>query len=351
MSAPPLGFDPSSSWDRFLQGADEFFDRIGDIGWPAMVLALAFYLAHLLARTRAWQNVLRAAYPKSEVSYAKITASYLAGAGLNSFIPARVGDAVKIFLAKKSIRGSSYPAITSSFFVQSVFDTTAGILVFVFALTQGLLPAAPELPDLPAFEISFWAQNPDLLIFFLTALAIAVVVAFAVLARRAELFWEKVKQGVVILTDIPRYLREVALWQGAGWVMRFFSFWFFLEAFHIGGSFENVMVVMSVQAIATLLPFTPGGAGAQQALLVATLTGPGPIAVLTYSVGQQIAVAVWAALLGFLALAFVFRTTDWRSLIRSAGQEADEHRKREEAAEAGGESSEAAREKQRAQPG
>jgi uncharacterized membrane protein YbhN (UPF0104 family) len=273
----PLGFDASASWDSFLQGVDEFFGRLGDIGWPAMSLALLFYLAHLLARTRAWQNVLRAAYPRREVSYAKFTASYLAGAGLNSFIPARVGDAVKIFLAKRSIRRSNYPAITSSFFVQSVFDTTAGILVFLFALTQGLLPAAPDLPDLDAFEIGFWAENPDLLIFFLTALGIAAVVLFAVLARRAEEFWDRVKQGVVILTDIPRYLREVALWQGIGWVMRFFSFFFFLEAFHIGGSFENVMVVMSVQAVATLLPFTPGGAGAQQALLVATLAGPGPI--------------------------------------------------------------------------
>ena len=126
--------------------------------------------------------------------------------------------------------------------------------------------------------------------------------------------------------------------------MRFFAFWFFLEAFNIGGSFENVMLVMSVQAIATLLPFTPGGAGAQQALLVATLIGPGPIAVLTYSVGQQIAIAVWAAILGFLALAFVFRTTDWRSLIRTAGEEAEEHREREEAAERHSEASEAARE-------
>ena len=89
------------------------------------------------------------------------------------------------------------------------------------------------------------------------------------------------------------------------------------------------MLVMSVQAISTLLPLTPGGAGAQQALLVATLTGPGPIAVLTYSVGQQIAIAVWTALLGFLALAFVFRTTDWRSLIRRAQAEAD----KQEAAE------------------
>jgi glycosyltransferase 2 family protein len=329
----PLAFDPGSSLDRFFRGADAFFDRLGDIGWVSMSIALVFYLLHLLARTRAWQNVLRAAYPERKVGYWRITGAYLAGAGLNSFIPARVGDAVKIFLAKRSIRGSSYPAITSSFFVQSVFDTSAGILVFIYALTQGLLPRPPELPDLPAFEISFWAQHPRFLLFLLTALGIATVLVFAVLARRAEEFWDRIKQGVVVLTDWRRYLREVAAWQGAGWVARFFSFWFFLEAFHIGGSFSNVMLVMSVQAVATLLPLTPGGAGAQQALLVASLRGPGPIAVLTYSVGQQIAVAAWAAVLGFLALLFIFRTTDWRNLIRRAGAEAEAHERQEERAE------------------
>ncbi len=132
------------------------------------------------------------------------------------------------------------------------------------------------------------------------------------LARRAEQFWDRVKQGVVVLTDIPLYLRTVASWQGAAWLLRFGAFFFFLEAFNIGGSFENVLTVMSVQAITGLLPLTPGGAGAQQALLVATLVGPGPIAVLTYSVGQQIAIAVWTAILGFIALALIFRTTDWR---------------------------------------
>jgi uncharacterized membrane protein YbhN (UPF0104 family) len=319
-------FDPQSGLDRFLRGADTFFHRLAEIGWLSMAIALCFYLAHLLARTKAWQNILRAAYPNKRVAYWKITAAYLAGAGLNSFIPARVGDAVKVFLAKRSIRGSSYPAVTSSFFVQSVFDTTAGILVFIYALTQGLLPAAPELPDLPAFDVSFWAQHPRFLVFVLTMLAIATVIAFAVLARRAEQFWDRVKQGVVVLSNWRLYLRTVASWQGLGWLMRFLSFFFFLEAFHIGGSFQNVMLVLSVQAIATLLPLTPGGAGAQQALLVATLVGPGPVAVLTYSVGQQIAIAAWTAVLGFLAIAFVFRTTDWRGLIRAADREADRHR-------------------------
>jgi uncharacterized membrane protein YbhN (UPF0104 family) len=232
---------------------------------------------------------------------------------------------VKIFLVKRSIRRSTYPTVVSSFFVGSVFDTTAGVLVFIYALTQGLLPRPPELPDLPAFDISFWAQHPSLLLFTITALGIAIVVAFALLARRVEAFWDRVKQGAVVLTDPRRYLSTVASWQAGGWLLRFVSYWFFLEAFHIGGSFQNVMLVMSVQTVSTILPLTPGGAGAQQALLVATLVGPGPIAVLTYSVGQQIAIAAWTALLGALALVFVFRTTDWRRLLRSANREAEQH--------------------------
>ena len=117
-----------------------------------------------------------------------------------------------------------------------MFDTSAGVLVLFYAITQGLLPGPPELPDLPAFELSFWAEHPDLLILFLTVLGIALIVAFAVGARRAERFWDRVKQGVVILTDPVRYLRQVASWQGAAWLARFAAFWFFLDAFHVGGS-------------------------------------------------------------------------------------------------------------------
>ena len=247
---------------------------------------------------------------------------------MNSVVPARIGDAVKIFLAKRSIRRSTYPTVVSSFFVGSVFDTSAGILVFVYALTQGLLPKPPELPDLPAFDIAFWAQHPDFLVFTLTALA----------HRGGGRLRPPRPPGRGLLG--PRQAgRDRAGHTGrlpagrsppgrrpAG-CLRFVSYWFFLEAFHIGGSFQNVLLVMSVQTVATLLPLTPGGAGAQQALLVATLVGPGPIAVLTYSVGQQIAIAAWTVVLGALALIFVFRTTDWRRLIHSASREAEQHAK------------------------
>lgn len=318
----PAAVDLESSLDRFLDAAEVFFENLAAIDLTALGVALGFYLAHLLARTMAWRNVLKAAYPNQNISYRRITAAYLVGAGLNSFIPARVGDAVKIFLAKRSIRGSSYPAITSSFVVQSVFDTPVGILVLIYAISQGLLPDPPELPTIPAFELSFWADNPQLLIFTVTALGIAAVIAFAVLARRVEEFWAKVKQGVVVLTDAGLYFRTVFSWQAFAWGLRFFSLFFFLEAFGLEGSFENVLLVMSVVAVSTVLPFTPGGAGAQQALLVATLEGATRAAVLSYSVGQQAAIAAWTVLLGFLSLLFVFRTANWRGLIRQAEEDA-----------------------------
>lgn len=325
-----------SSIRSFLDAAGQFFSNLADIDWGPLVLALLLLLGMYLARTRAWQNVLHAAYPQARVPFRGLAGAYLAGAGINAVIPARVGDATKIFLARGQIRQSTYPAITSSFLVQSVFDTSAGLLVFAYAMTQGLLPRPPELPDLPAFDISFWAQNPQLLLFTVTVLGVGTLVIFAIVARRAEQFWQRVKQGVVILTEPGRYLREVASWQAVGWLCRFAAFWFFLEAFGIGGSFQNVMLVMSVQAISTMLPFTPGGAGAQQALLVATLEGPSRSAVLSFSVGTQIAMAAWSAVLGFAALLLIFRTTNWRDLIHRAESDAKAEEAKQDAAEKAG---------------
>jgi uncharacterized membrane protein YbhN (UPF0104 family) len=192
----------------------------------------------------------------------------------------------------------------------------AGILVLLYAITQGLLPRPPRLPDLPAFDIAFWAAHPELLMLGLTILAVGSVVLFAVLARRVESFWQRLKQGLAIFRAPRRYVREVAAWQLVGWMLRFASFWLFLDAFHIGGSFQNVLLVMSVQSISSALPFTPGGVGAQQALLVATLHGASRAVVLSYSVGPQLAVTAWSVAVAFLALVFLFRGQSWRHLVR-----------------------------------
>jgi uncharacterized membrane protein YbhN (UPF0104 family) len=315
--------DLGSNFDHFFEVSAEFFRHLSEIRWTQFGIALLFLLAMQLARAWAWRNVLRAAYPERRIPFLPLSAAYLAGAGINAVLPAHAGDVTKVFLVKRQIPDSSYPAVTSSFLVQTVFDTSVGILVLFYAISQGLLPPLPRIPDLPAFEIAFWADHPKALAFTTLGLLLAIAIGIYLLAHRVRRFWDRVKQGVRILFQPRRYLREVAAWQGLGWLFRFAAFWFFLEAFGIPGTVGNVMLVMSVQAIANIIPFTPGGAGAQQALLVATLSGPSRTAVLSFSVGTQIAMAAWSVVLGFTAILLVFRTTDWRGLIRQAQEESD----------------------------
>jgi uncharacterized protein (TIRG00374 family) len=195
-----------------------------------------------------------------------------------------------------------------------------GSLILLFAFTQGVFPKPPDFADLDAFDLSFFAANPRFTLFLLTAIAVGSLVAFALLSDRARRFWMRVRQGVTILRDRRRFLRQVFLVQLVAWCFRFTAFWFLLEAFNVGGSVRNVLLVLGVNAVAAAVPFTPGGAGVQQALLVKVFAGTATSAtVAAYSVGQQIAIGVTALFVGFLALVFIFRFRSFRE-VREQGK-------------------------------
>ncbi len=145
-------------------------------------------------------------------------------------------------------------------------------------------------------------------------------------------FWERVRQGLTILSDRRRYMREVYSLQFAGWLCRFAAFWALLDAFRVGGSLHNTLLVFGVNAVAAAFPFTPGGAGVQQALLVKVFAHTaGGATVAAYSVGQQVAIAATTAIVGFIALVVIFRFRSFKEVIR-VGRES---RAAEEAARRG----------------
>jgi uncharacterized protein (TIRG00374 family) len=298
--------------------AGQFFSRLAALHWGPLVLALAFYGLNLLLRSRGSFNVLRAAYPGQRFLWRNVAGAYVAAYGANAVFPARPGDVVRLFLLHRSVPGSTYPTLAASFLVENIFDTAIGILILLFALTQGVFPKPPDLSKLGAFDLSYLAGHPRLLLFLVTALAIAVLVAFALLSARVKAFWERVRQGFAILRDRRRYLREVAALQFAGWLARFACFWFMLDAFGIGGSVRNVMLVFGVNAVSSLVPLTPGGAGVQQALLVTIFAGSASAAtVAAYSVGQQIAIAGFSFALGLGAIIGIFRLRSFKDVIRA----------------------------------
>ena len=201
-------------------------------------------------------------------------------------IPARGGDVVRLFLTKTSIPNSSYPAVAASFVVELGFDVAMGSLILIFAFTQGVFPKPPDFAKLNAFDLSFFAQNPQLTLFVVTLLGVGALLAVALLSTRAIAFWERIRQGFTILEDRERYFREVFAVQFAGWCFRFAAFWMLLEAFNVGGSVKNVLLVLGVNAVSAAVPFTPQGAGVQQALLTQVFAGTAAGAtVAAYSVG------------------------------------------------------------------
>jgi uncharacterized membrane protein YbhN (UPF0104 family) len=306
-----------------------FFDAVGDfvgnlasVHWGALLIGLASFVVYLTIRARAYFHVLRAAYPDEPFEFRRIWGAYMAAYGFNNVVPARGGDVVKLFLTKTSIPRSSYPAVGSSFLVEAIFDFCMAVPILAYAFSQGAFPKPPDFSKLPAFDIAFLASNPRFTLFLLTVLGILAMVAFAVLSARVRAFWARVRQGLVILRDRRRYMREVFLVQLGAWVFRFAAVWFLLDAFDVGGSVENVLLVLGVNAVAALVPFTPGGAGVQQALLVKVFAGTAAGAtVAAYSVGQQIAIGLTSFAVGFAALVFIFRFRSFKEVV-AAGRAA-----------------------------
>ncbi len=310
------------SFSSFFDAVGDFVSNLAAVNWLTLIGALALFVAYLSVRARASFHILRAAYPQERFLFRHIWGAYLAGYGFNSVVPARGGDIVRLFLTRTSVPRSSYPAVGSSFFVEQIFDLTLAIPILLFAFTQGAFPKPPDFSKLPAFDLAFFASHPRFTLFVLTALAILALVAFALLSVSVRAFWSRVRQGVTILSDRRRYFREVWLVQLGGWCLRFAAYWLLLEAFNVGGSVGNVLLVLGVNAVAALVPFTPGGAGVQQALLVKVFAGTAAGAtVAAYSVGQQIAIAATTFACGFAALVFIFRFRSFKEVI-AAGREA-----------------------------
>jgi uncharacterized membrane protein YbhN (UPF0104 family) len=247
----------------------------------------------------------------------------MVGYAVNNVFPLGGGNIAQLFLTRVAITDSTYPTIAAALSTGVLFDWFIGLFIMAFAFTQGVFPKPPDFSKLPAFDISFFASNMRFTLFFLTVLAILFLVGFALLSARVRAFWQRIRLGLTILTDRRRYVRQMASWQLASWVPRFFAYWALLDAFHIGGSLRNALLVLAVQVVASVFPFTPGGAGVQQALLLTIFAGGTDVA--AFSVGQQIATAVLSSTLGFAALVLIFRFRSFREVI-ARGRE---HRRRE----------------------
>ena len=295
---------------------EAFADSLAAVSFGALVGALLFHLANLALRTRAWTNILRAAYPDEQVRWRDVFGAYCVGVGINGVVPARGGDAVKLFLVHSRIEGATYPTIAASLVAETVFDMAIGALLLIWAWQIGI---ADGLPGAGLFEFSWVVNHPQAV--FTVAILLAGVVAAALIihGHRVRAFWVRVEQGLTILREPRRYVRTVASFQATGWVCRVIAALFFLQAFHVDATLKNALLVLVVGSVATSLPLTPGGLGPKQALLVPVLASAGTSSeILALSVGMELAILLFNLALAAVCLSLMLRGMSIREAIRQA---------------------------------
>jgi uncharacterized membrane protein YbhN (UPF0104 family) len=243
----------------------------------------------------------------------------VAGVGINSIAPARVGDLVKLYLVRHKIPGTTYTTLASTLFAETLVDLVLAGAIFIWALTQGVLPGLNVLPNLPTFDWGWLLRHGRLTATVVALLVLGILWFIWWASRHIEGFKQRVGAGLAILRDRPRYLREVVSWQVLSWVFRIASLFFFLRAFHVRASLHNALLAQTVDSLATLLPFSPGGAGTKQGLLVYVLRGQASSSqLLAFSVGTNIAIVVFNVVVAAVAVFLMLRTLRLGQIIGRA---------------------------------
>jgi hypothetical protein len=169
--------------DRVFDAIEAFFDRLSEVDFRYLALAVCCHLLKTMCTSRAWRNTLVAAYPETRVRWLPIYGAYIAGVGVNAIMPFRGGDVVKLGLAHRAVKGATYTTLAASLLVLAIVDSVVAIVLFGYALTQHVLPSLGRLPDLPSFDYRWPLQHPRGSILIVAVLAVLAVIAVVCVCR------------------------------------------------------------------------------------------------------------------------------------------------------------------------
>jgi uncharacterized membrane protein YbhN (UPF0104 family) len=290
------------------------FERIGDVSPYWLVLALALKTCESALIGLGWRNILRAAYPKSPISFKTAWGASQGGTAINAITPAQAGTAAMIGIFRSSIRGASVAGVTSATIVQALFFTAVSALMVI-----GLAFSRPHSVSKgsPSDESGGFVASHRLLV---PLLILVVVIVLYFLWPRIKPWlareWRKAKQGAAIFSDWRRYARCVALPSAASYACRIGVNIVFMTAFDLPVTAFTVFLVASSHMLSGIFAITPGGVGQTQALDVATLSRYAPTsAVAAFSITQDSILTIWNVLLGIVVMLWAFGWHQMRDMF------------------------------------
>ena len=294
-------------------------DRFGDTHLLPLAVALLLHLTSLIVRAGVWRGILAAAFPDRRVPMRSAFLAYVAGIGANVVAPFRGGDVVRVVAIRRELGGASVTTIVSTLVAETVFGAVVVAAMVVGAAGLGWLPPIVHLPDAGAFEISFTADHALLAAGVLLLVTAGALAAARWAGRHVVGFYQRVMAGLRILRSPGRFARVVAAPQVLDWALRVGTAYALLAAFGIPATVRYAVLAVVIDSVSTALPFTPGGIGAQQGLLVFALAGAaGTSQVMAYSIGAQAVILAFNLVLGVIAVFVLFGQMRFGAVRREA---------------------------------
>ena len=238
-----------------------FGDQLAAVRWEYLAIALGFFFVRIIFRAYAWRTILCAAYPDVRIRFRSVFGSYLAGVGVNSIVPARAGDAVKLYLVRHRIEGSTYATLTPTLVAETVLDMFVAGTLIGWALAIGALPTHQVYSRLPSVDWGFFIKHAKWTEIGLALVVGAVVIAIVAFIEHGGDARERVMRGFAIIHHPRRLVTGVVVPQAISWVFRIATVYYFLLAFRVHATIHNALLALVVDSLSTLFPATPGGAG------------------------------------------------------------------------------------------
>ena len=265
--------------DRPLDALGNAIAHFHHVDARLLVLAAVFQLLGSVCHSRAWANLLSAARPGSRFPRGAVLSAHLAGVAGNAVVPAHAGDAVKVAMIRRIAPGTPIATIVTTLVMLTGVDVVLGGGALLATAATSLGPAMPR-PGATGLLVP-------------AALVVALAGAAVVARRKLRGVLAHVRDGATLLSRPRRFLREAVTWQAGAWLARVAVAFAALHAFGLPASLLDAVLVVVVTGLAGVIPFLPGGVGAQQAMMVYALRKTASAAsVVTFGVGLQLGVTL-----------------------------------------------------------
>src|SRR3954453_13744478 len=220
---------PVSDWIRDL------LRKIREVPAWAVVAGILLQTAQTTLAGIPWVTILRAAYPRVEITVRLVVAAYATSVAMNSFLPANIGTWVMLIMFTTVIAGATFTAMLSGIAVQKIPFSIFNIAVYLYLF----LSVAGSF----SIKLSGLADHWVLAVAIAAALVVGALAATRIFRRQWVKLRQEVLVGGAILASPSRFLFRVALPELGSYLARLGIIAVFLGAYSLPVTFHNVTSV------------------------------------------------------------------------------------------------------------